>query len=200
MSPPILLWHGDYGVLSQFPGIGAYDDAYFDKYQKYAHSRLGEDLNKVRLELVLAQTRKDDVIMDIGVGCGQFVASRMGTVGYDVNPKAVEWLHQHHCFLDPYKSFVSGMTFWDSFEHIEEPRLLLERCGMHVFMSIPIFENREHVLRSKHFRPDEHMWYFTEIGLLRYMSRQGFELKWVGDPESKLGREDILTFHFKRLR
>ncbi len=200
MSTPTLIWHGDHGTLSSFPGLGAYDDAYFDKYVGYANTQLGRLLNKARVDLVVDNTNPVlDVVCDIGVGCGQFVLSQVNFVGYDINPKAVEWLKEQRLFLDPYKSCVPVLTFWDSFEHIENPAVLLERCTRKVFMSIPIFKDKDHVLRSKHFRPDEHHWYFSELGLLNYMSRAGFEMVCMSDIESHLGREDILTFVFKRL-
>jgi len=31
--------------------------------------------------------------------------------------------------------------------------------------ALPIFEGLQDVLRSKHFKPGEHVWYFTEPGL-----------------------------------
>ena len=35
-----------------------------------------------------------------------------------------------------------------------------------VFLCLPLFTGPEHVLRSKHFRPEEHCWYWTRDGLL----------------------------------
>ena len=67
-----------------------------------------------------------------------------------------------------------------------------------VFLCLPLFTGPEHVLRSKHFRPDEHYWYWTYEGLLWWMGEHGFTCIEHGTPESLLGREDIHTFVFNR--
>jgi hypothetical protein len=55
------------------------------------------------------------------------------------------------------------------------------------------------VLRSKHFRPQEHIWYFTREGLVNAMKACGFSLVAESDFETELGREDIGTFAFRRV-
>ena len=67
-----------------------------------------------------------------------------------------------------------------------------------LFMSLPVFNDVDHVLRSKHFKPDEHFWYFTRDGLVAAMLMCGFKLVAESDVESELGREDIGTFAFRR--
>jgi hypothetical protein len=66
-------------------------------------------------------------------------------------------------------------------------------------VSCPIYENSEHILRSKHFRKDEHCWYWTEQGLITFMRHYGFEVVESNRMESDIGREDIGTFVFKRI-
>ena len=68
--------------------------------------------------------------------------------------------------------------------------------GTKLFVSIPVFKDMPHVLRSKHFRPDEHYWYFTGLGFVLYMLRHGFHLIAVDDFETRIGREDIMSFAF----
>ena len=67
-------------------------------------------------------------------------------------------------------------------------------------MSIPIFEDGEHVLRSKHYRKDEHVWYFTARGLINVFADCGFDLVDMSRIETDIGREDIGSFAFKRVR
>jgi hypothetical protein len=73
------------------------------------------------------------------------------------------------------------------------------RCvrGM-VFVSIPIFTDLDHIKRSKHYRPNEHLWYFTREGLVKWMHGHGFGLAEENRMETDLGREDIGTFVFHR--
>jgi hypothetical protein len=65
-------------------------------------------------------------------------------------------------------------------------------------MSIPIFSGKDHALASKHFRPDEHYWYFTKVGLMGFMLGLGFTCRSESSFEIALGREDIQTFAFRR--
>jgi hypothetical protein len=75
---------------------------------------------------------------------------------------------------------------------------LLANVREWVFLSLPIFRDAEHALGSKHFRPDEHCWYFSLEGLVFAMKTCGFELVTHSRIESELGREGIGTFAFKR--
>lgn len=173
-----------------------YDFAYFSKYRAYAETPLGYALNRARLETV--ERHWSGPLVDVGIGCGQFVESRSLTWGYDVNPIAVEWLASRALFCDPREGPVVAATFWDSLEHIADPALILDNVTNFVFVSIPIFQNAEAALRSKHFRPTEHYWYFTERGLATFMDGHGWRCIEHHDAETRLGREDIGTFVFER--
>ena len=53
-------------------------------------------------------------------------------------------------------------------------------------------------MKSKHFRPKEHYWYFTRQGFIDYMKQFKFKLFEIRNDEIAIGREDIVTFVFKR--
>jgi hypothetical protein len=55
------------------------------------------------------------------------------------------------------------------------------------------------VLKSKHYRKDEHYWYFSKAGLIIFMDRLGWKLREVSDVETILGREGITSFAFRRV-
>lgn len=138
-------------------------------------------------------------VIDVGIGGGRFVSDRGPlTWGYDINPSAVDWLVDGSRFRDPYAGPVGALTFWDSLEHIHDPSRLLENVRKWIFVSLPIFTGCEDVLRSKHFRRDEHCWYFTADGLEEFMRRFGFALVERNQMEQAAGREQIDTFVFER--
>jgi hypothetical protein len=190
------------------PGIGylpitsaeqPYDEHYFERYQQRDRSPMGAALTRARLDLV--RRWWNGPVVDIGIGGGVFVESRQLTWGYDVNPVAVEWLKKRGRYLDPYaaQSFPAA-TFWDSLEHIEEPSTLLHTLAFRIFVSMPIYRDLAHVKASKHFKPNEHVWYFTQRGLIEFMRAYGWECVEVSDVETVLGREDIGAFAFVRDR
>jgi len=75
---------------------------------------------------------------------------------------------------------------------------MLQGAKEFVFVSCPIYDDVEHVLRSKHFKPDEHCWYWTIKGLTTFMRIFGFEVQEINWMETEIGRESIATFVFKR--
>lgn len=170
-----------------------------------ADTFVGRQLMHARVDFVERHT--DGPLVDIGIGSGAFIIARnrfygrdTATAGYDVNPVAREWLSNAGLLSDVESHRPYAISLWDVLEHIPDFTPLLDRVQQYVFVSIPIFDNAEHVLRSKHFRKDEHCWYFTKGGLIQAMGYHGFELDEFNRDEETLGREDIGSFAFRRVR
>lgn len=191
-----LIWLPEKGVgyfpVEDFP----YDDKYFEKYEGYAATELGKRLTRARVDFV--KKHYDGAVVDVGIGSGQFLKAHGAAKGYDVNLRAVDWLKKENSWHDIYDDFCDAMTFWDSLEHIKDMSGAIIGCRKFVFVSIPIFYNCNHVLASKHYRKDEHFWYFTRKGLIDWFSETGFDLIGEDSFEQNLGREDIGTFAFRR--
>lgn len=175
-----------------------YGAEYFAKYQGYAETEMGKQLTEARVHLIKKHLSPDDTLIDIGIGCGQFLEAAPTTLcyGIDVNLKAIEWL-RHSGKEWPCKELPNA-TFWDSLEHIADAPRMIERVRGHAFVSMPIYEGIDHVLKSRHYRPDEHYWYFTDDGLVRMFDLLGFDLEERSMMETELGREDIGTYVFRR--
>ncbi|WP_051389632.1 bifunctional 2-polyprenyl-6-hydroxyphenol methylase/3-demethylubiquinol 3-O-methyltransferase UbiG [Bradyrhizobium sp. Ec3.3] len=183
-------------------GVAPYDAKYFERYEAMADTAMGRALNWARCDLVRRYTK--GAVVDIGIGAGTFIRRRMGfsllpTYGYDVNPAGIAWLKKYGVYLNPYEcESVDAITCWDVLEHIPDFETLVNRVKHFVFVSIPIFRDASHALTSKHFRPDEHCWYFTSYGLKAVFDTLGFDCVEENDKESRLGREDVMSFVFKR--
>jgi hypothetical protein len=176
-----------------------YDAAYFAKYQGYADTEMGRRITAARVALVNRYAGPDASVCDIGIGCGDFITARPFTRGTDVNPAGIRWLRERGLEADLTSERYDALTFWDSLEHIPNPGPLLAHARGWVFCCLPIFTGPEHVLSSKHFRPDEHCWYWTARGLMRWMAEHGWTCVEIVDIETTLGREDIHTFAFRRI-
>ena len=208
-----LTWWPQLG-LGHYPvaaGVEPYDQEYFDRFARDAATPLGLSLMQGRVNFV--DQHYQGMLVDVGIGSGAFIEQREGskdwdysnchlnpvTYGYDVNPAGIKWLEDNERSWDVYRDPpVDAMTLWDVLEHIPDYRPLLANVRQWLFVSLPIFNDAYHVLRSKHFRPTEHCWYFTRDGLLYAMNLCGFGLVAESDFETALGREDIGTFAFKR--
>ena len=131
------------------------------------------------------------------------LAENFDVYGYDINPCGIHWLNKRCLFETPYgpKQRIMCYTFWDSLEHIPNPQKLLEKIsiGAYVFISIPIFDTLEEITKSKHYRPDEHYYYFTALGLFKWMLKYNFVLRRTYNFEIECGREGIKTFLFERI-
>lgn len=183
---------GRYPVLPERP----YDEAYFSKYHQMANTPLGSALIAQRIALV--ERHYQGMVLDVGIGAGQFVNERADTLGFDVNPAGIAWLRQHKKWADLYNAYYPALTFWDSLEHIDAPELAVARATDWVFVSVPIFIGAEHILLSKHYKKDEHIWYWTHDGLIRWFAEQGMQLAEYNMTESELGREGIGSYAFRR--
>jgi hypothetical protein len=190
-----LQWLPELGIGYYPVRATPYDAAYFEKYVRMACTDMGRALNDARIALVNKYT--DGQVIDIGIGSGAFVEGRPNTWGYDINPAAVDWLARKKLYRHPFKA-ADALTFWDSLEHIHDPTLILQGARRFAFVSCPIYDNDRHILRSKHYRPDEHCWYWTVHGLFAFMEHFAFEVVEMNRMETTLGREDIGTFVFKR--
>jgi hypothetical protein len=201
-----LVWWPEVGV-GYYPveaGEAPYDDHYFAKYASMAGTEMGRNITQARIELV--QTFWIGNVIDVGIGCGAFIHERNKdftfnpTRGFDVNPAGIEWLKSRDLWADPYSAdtVVDAITLWDVLEHIRDIRALVNNVKQFVFVSLPIFKSMAHVQASKHFRRDEHCWYFTPHGIAAVFNHLGFELVEANWMETNLGREDIASFAFRR--
>lgn len=182
-----------------------YDKAYFDKYVAFEKTELGIKLNEYRVNMVELYCRHLKII-DIGAGCGTFVKmankNDLNAYGYDINEYTINWLKRRNLYHDISAGDIdfTGITFWDSLEHIPEPQRILRNInlGAYVFVSIPIYGDFDDIENSKHYRPDEHYYYFTAAGLMKWFREYGLCLIGRNDFESEMGRENIKTFTFEK--
>lgn len=192
-----LVWLPELGIgRFPVPKNRPYDESYFSRYCELADTQLGRDLTAARIRLIARHYQ--GTVLDVGIGAGQFVEARPDTKGFDVNPAGVEWLHQRGIWADLYADRYPALSFWDSLEHIDRPDVAVGKAEKWVFVSVPIFDNAEHILHSKHYRRDEHIWYWTHAGLVNWFEGQGFELVEHNRLESDLGREGIGSYAFCR--
>lgn len=178
-----------------------YTKDYWDKYVKMEGTTIAQGINLARTQIT--EKYCEHTILDVGIGSGEFIkSSNLKAYGFDINPFGVQWLKDNDIFLDPYTGEIpdeiEGITMWDTMEHMPNPESLLSRVneGKYVFISIPIFEDILQIRKSKHFRPNEHYYYFTAPGLTNYMKDIGFDLVESNDHEILCGREAIMTFVF----
>lgn len=193
-----LQWLPDLGVGFldiEAPGLYAHD--YFQTYRQLDLTPMAGKLNAARIGLVERHWAYPRQMIDVGIGGGSFVDSAE-CYGWDVNPHAQRWLDEHERLIDPRAQTVRAATFWDSIEHMRDPSEILRNVERWAFISTPIYSSALQARGSKHFKPGEHLWYFTERGLVHFMSVHGFRLRESNVMETMIGRDSIGSFAFER--
>jgi hypothetical protein len=198
---PELVWWPESG-MGWYPVADTeapYDQAYFERYRAMAETEIGRRLNGLRVRLFRRWNTGPVDVVDVGIGSGAFLQLLgRGAWGWDVNPAAVDWLERRGLLRNPYEG-CSTVTCWDSLEHLADPAALVAAVRERLFVSLPIFTGPDHVLRSRHFRRDEHVWYWTRDGFIAWLARHGFRTVEHSTMESLAGREDIHSFVAERV-
>lgn len=174
-----------------------YDDAYWRKCAGYEGNEIATLVTQCRIAMVARHYTGR--VCDVGIGAGEFIKARPNTCGHDVNPVAIDWLRHHGLWAERLEDF-GALTFWDVLEHCPDPGEYLRCIGLHCFLfcSVPIFKDLARVRESRHYRPGEHLYYWTQHGFLDWMSGHGFLVLELNDHETRAGRDSIKSFAFKR--
>lgn len=177
-----------------------YGDEYLGKFAAY-DERIRAAVNAGRCALVARHLSAGARLLDVGAGDGAFVrAARQGgfeALGFEVIPAAAAALRREGRYAEDLAAF-DAVTLWDAIEHMEDPGACLRgvRAGALVFASLPIFADLRTVRTSKHYRPGEHLYYFTDAGFVAWAARCGLRLLERSAHEIEAGRESIGAYAF----
>lgn len=180
-----------------------YDAAYFAKVHAYEGTAISRAVNAGRIDLMDRYLADDAQILDFGAGSGDFVRSARNSgfhmKGFEVIRETRAWLDKSGLFAQDVHAF-DAVTMWDVIEHMEDPELTMRavRRGAHLFASVPVFEDLKRIRESKHYRPGEHLYYWTAQGFIDWMALYGFRLLERSAHEMDAGREAIAAFAFVR--
>lgn len=195
-----------YGVAYQVDfasGRVEYGEDYFAKVCAYEGGEIAKRVNAGRCELLERHLAPGARVLDWGAGSGAFMraarAAGFEVHGFDVIDETVRWLRATGFYSCDVVRF-DALTLWDVLEHLEDPAEPLAQIsrGAFVFVSVPIFADLLRVRESRHYRPGEHLYYWTANGLTAWMAVQGFHLIESSRHEIEAGRDSIGAFAFLR--
>lgn len=164
---------------------------YFEKMLRL-NSATAEKICKIRWDWISDANPKK--VLDYGSGVGWFRAFR--PFGSDVHSFDIGNYPQTGIRLIIY----DVVCFFDVLEHIPdfsivEPVIALAK---HIAVTVPMIDKPHGQLHlSKHFKPGEHLHYFTEESLISLFGSYGFKVIKSGQPECP-PREEVYSFLFGR--
>lgn len=180
-----------------------YEAEYLAKVDAYDGSEISKAVNAGRCAMLARHLGTTASVLDWGAGSGAFIrvaaAAGFNAKGYDVNVHSQLRLEaQGTLSKDPY--LFDAVTLWDTIEHMDQPEVMLRsiRKGALLFASLPIFEDLRKIRESKHYRPGEHLYYWTAQGFIDWLALYGFRMIEMSRHEIDAGRESIGAFAFKR--
>jgi hypothetical protein len=90
------------------------------------------------------------------------------------------------------------MCMWDVLEHIPNFEVIQDVLmrSKHVAISVPVKPDKVKLEEWKHFKPMEHLHYFSQESLISLFSKYGFRIVTAKTPECP-PREDIISFIFR---
>lgn len=171
-----------------------YDKYYYDRYLKYKNDEIGRALRFLRTKLVYSHVAAGN-LLDFGCATGEFHASLNSGIkgyGFDIN--------KHFGFNKVESVDIKILTMWDVIEHLDNPTYIVKECdATHVFISTPSTDDYEDedFGNWRHYRPHEHVHYFNERSLKKFLNKLGYDVMEINYEESKVrksgGDRNILT-------
>lgn len=165
-----------------------YDLEYYENLLR-RYSKTAAQICEVRWDWISELNPK--VVLDYGCGVGWFRAYR--PLGVEVDSYDVGNYPQTGLTLRVY----DVVCFYDVLEHIPDFSAIepILRLANNIVVSLPI--KTGDLTEWAHFKPGEHLHYFTHETLLALMNRYGFRLFKHGTPECP-PRKDISSYVFAR--
>lgn len=180
-----------------------YDARYLANYDAYAVGPIADALNRGRVAMLARHVPAGSKVLDVGAASGRFVREAVSAgfecKGFDVIPEAVQRLQRSDLYAEDAAEF-DAMTMWDSIEHMPDPEIWLKKLRRDavLLVAIPVFEDLTKVRKSKHYKPGEHLLYFTSQGFKDWIAAYGYRLIEASSHETDAGRESIGAFAFRR--
>ena len=181
-----------------------YGPAYAKNYVAYATSPINIPLNLFRLGLVSRWLRPGESLLDVGCAVGEFIRfaeKYYNCSGFEPNEVASK-IARKRCdslISEQLNGFqeVKCITMFDVLEHIEEPVSFLQtllskaHADVKIVLTTPNVEvipswNDVELRQWKHYKPEEHLFLYTEDALSALCKRVELEPIHWGREESDI--------------
>jgi len=167
-----------------------YDIDYYENMLRI-YSKTAETISRIRWEWIGEVSPKK--VLDYGSGVGWFRAFRPEGVyvdSMDIGPYPQKGISCEHYDVVCFHDVLEHMKSFDEVKRIFE-------TATYVAGTIPVVPANKDVTVWKHYKPGEHLRYWSEESFEADMSSEGFKKVKHGMPECP-PRTDILSFLYKK--
>jgi SAM-dependent methyltransferase len=195
------------GVITQIKRKPkTYDTNYFEYYNRMFEQTI--NMSYLRLGHLIGSLDKiPDSILDVGYGTGAFLSIASKTVsqcyGFDVTDIRIPVGCKRVQDITTDKYDV--VCFFDSLEHMEDIEIIKQVKANYICISTPWchYLSDEWFKNWKHHKPNEHLWYFNDKALIKFMNRMGYDCISITAVEDIIRKihptlPNIITGIFKR--
>ena len=177
-----------------------YNRSYYDNLKKQ-HSNTAKVINEIRWNFVKDIPFKN--VLDYGCGCGElslFSPEKVSVDSYDIGMLNGSSYPQTGITRQYY-----DLTFFnDVIEHVDwvnspdENMIKAFNNTAYICISVPVWSGlMENVHTWKHYKPGEHLYYFSEDSVIDFFIKRNMSLIKRGYPECP-PRQDIFSGIFKK--
>lgn len=170
-------------ISADFPAdVSIYNESYMEKYRSYENEPLTRELMAARWGLMSRYLNGHRTLLDLGTGTGTFLRSPAAPEGLelhgnDINPGSPYFGGAVQLFVR--KKSVDVLTMFDVVEHLPAPREVLEDLRPRLLVvntpNIGALESPDpEIFAWKHYRPGEHLHYFSRTSLSALFLHAGY--------------------------
>lgn len=186
-----------------------YGAEYTKGYEKYGIEK--NNMSYLRLGYIIGSIGKiPNKILDVGYGQGHFLNIAKDIIphcyGSDITNECP--LPKNCLFVENiYDEFYDVVTFFDVLEHFENIYDIKNIKSEYIVISTPWcnYKNSDWFKLWKHRRPDEHLWFFNNESLKKFMKEINYEFINECNLEDTIRKDNnnqpnILTAIFKKIK
>lgn len=170
------------GICKQLNPIPVKYDYEYVQTRYNSYGELGPRIAYLRLGFLLgALPEIPNSILDVGYGNGDFLKACSNIIqnvsGSDIPPSYP--IAPIPTVDNIFEGTYDVVCFFDSLEHFIDPYLIKDLKTKYVFITLPQFHpdlGYEWFVNWRHRRPNEHLWYFSDKGLINFFQSIGYSL------------------------
>jgi hypothetical protein len=183
-------------ISADFPvPEGLYGKEYFETYVEHAKTHKSKLICAHRWATTRRFMNGHTKVLDYGAGAGAFFAypfvpPGLKLMGLDINPYSPYHLPAGSTVIRDMFQEAQVLTMFDVIEHIRSPRDIIAEVEPEVLVvltpNVGAVDDPGKIAEWKHYKPGEHLHYYSVPSLSALFEKLGFRVKWYDFHEAEI--------------